>query len=171
LDFTRVTLRHGDDEIPNEGGAIVIREAPKPPSQTRRLLTLDVHDEIDPSTREWVTTDETGNAAMMNAEDVQAESLGAALNMARRQQLQFRPAPRAAPLKENIRANNADLTAFESWRFYIAPLSHYGGFERARAAFGSDEELEHILADMNRAVFDAPDPGDAAEPRPDKLRY
>src|SRR4051794_36289468 len=36
---------------------------------------------------------------------------------------------------ENIQANAADLTAFDSWRFDHAPLSHYAGFERARAAF------------------------------------
>jgi hypothetical protein len=44
----------------------------------------------------------------------------------------------------------------------------YGGFERARAAFGNEQELERILADMNRAVFDTPDTGDPAAPRPDK---
>ena len=37
-----------------------------------------------------------------------------------------------------------------------------GGFDRARAVFGGDAELERVLADMNRAVFgDAP----SAEPR------
>ena len=69
-------------------------------------------------------------------------------------------------IKENIRANPADLTAFESWRFDHPPLSYCGGSERARAAFGNEEELERVLADMNGAVFDAPDFGDAAEPRP-----
>ena len=72
FDFTGVTLRHGDEEPPNEGGPIVVRAAPIPPPQPRRLLTLDVHDEIDPSTREWVTIDETGNAAMMTADEVKA---------------------------------------------------------------------------------------------------
>ena len=28
-----------------------------------------------------------------------------------------------------------------------------GGFERARAVFGSEAELERILGDMNRTVF------------------
>ena len=128
-----------------------------------------MHDEIDPSTREWVTIDETGNAAMMTADEVRAEALGAAFetwlsgNSFNSDQLRV-----LHLIKENIRANAAELTAFESWRFDRPPLSMYGGFERARAAFGSEEELERILADMNRAVFDAPDTGDAAEPRPDK---
>ena len=28
-----------------------------------------------------------------------------------------------------------------------------GGFERARAVFGGEAELERVLGDMNRAVF------------------
>jgi type I restriction enzyme R subunit len=169
FDFTGVTLRHGDEESPNEGGPIVIRETPKPPAQSRRLLTLDVHDEIDPATREWVMIDETGNASMMTVDEVRGEALAAAFetwlsgNSFNSDQLRV-----LHLIKENIRANAADLTAFESWRFDHAPLSHYGGFERARAAFGGDKELERVLADVNRAVFDAPNTGDAAEPRPDK---
>ena len=60
FDFTGVTLRHGDDESPGEGGVVVVRAPTRPHAQPRRLLTLDVHDEIDPTTREWVTVDETG---------------------------------------------------------------------------------------------------------------
>jgi type I restriction enzyme R subunit len=171
FDFTGVTLRHGDEESPNEGGPVVVRPSPIPPPQTRRLLTLDVHDEIDPTTREWVTTDETGNA-YMDAGDAKAEALGATFetwlsrNSFNSDQLKV-----LHLIKENIRANAAELTAFESWRFDIAPLSHYGGFERARAAFGSEEDLERVLAEMNRAVFDTPDTGDAAEPRPDKPQH
>jgi type I restriction enzyme R subunit len=169
FDFTGITLRHGDEETPNEGGPIVVRPSPIPPAQPRRLLTLDVHDEIDPTTREWVIIDETGNAAMMTADEVRGETLAAAceswlsrneFNSDQLKVLHF--------IKENIRANATELTAFESWRFDRPPLSMYGGFERARAAFGNEEELERVLADMNRAVFDAPETGDAAESRPDR---
>lgn len=77
FDFTGVTLRHGDDEMPGEGGVVVVRELPGLPYQPRRLLTLDVHDEIDPTTREWVTIDETGRA-FMDADEALAEARGAA---------------------------------------------------------------------------------------------
>jgi len=77
FDFTGVTLRHGDDEMPGEGGVVVVCEATRPPAQPRRLLTLDVHDEIDPTTREWVTVDETGHA-FLDADEAAAEALGAA---------------------------------------------------------------------------------------------
>ena len=47
------------------------------PYRSRRLLMLDVHDEIDPNTREWVTIDETGRA-FMDADEAVAEARGAA---------------------------------------------------------------------------------------------
>ena len=76
-DFTGATLRHGDDESPGEGGVVVVRPAIKPEGQPRRMLTLDLHDEIDPATREWVTVDETGHA-FLDVDEAKAEALGAA---------------------------------------------------------------------------------------------
>ena len=35
----------------------------------------------------------------------------------------------------------------------MPPLSMNGGFERARAVFGGEAELERVLGDINRAVF------------------
>lgn len=77
LDLTGVTLHHGDEEVPYEDGPIVVREPVRPPYQPRRLLTLDVHHEIDPSTREWITVDETC-CAMMDADEALAKARGAA---------------------------------------------------------------------------------------------
>jgi type I restriction enzyme R subunit len=95
-DFTGVTLRHGDDETPGEGGVVVVREGKPPTYQARRLLMLDVHDEIDPTTREWVTVDETGRA-FMDVDEARAEALGAAFEtwldgQAQRADHQLRPA-------------------------------------------------------------------------------
>jgi type I restriction enzyme R subunit len=153
FDFTGVTLRHGDDEIPREGGVVVVREQPALPYRARRLLTLDVHDEIDPNTREWVTIDETGRA-FMDADEARAEGRGAAFETWLSGQSFNSDQLRLLHLvKEQIKANAADLTGFESWRFDIPPLSMNGGFERARAVFGGEVELDRVLADMNRAVF------------------
>ncbi|WP_367278450.1 DEAD/DEAH box helicase family protein [Bradyrhizobium sp.] len=152
-DFTGVTLRHGDDETPGAGGTILVREGKRPVGPTRRLLTLDVHDEIDPATREWVTVDETGRA-FMDAEEAKSESLGAAFETwlaghnfnADQIRLLYL-------VKEQIIANAAELTVFESWRFDRPPLAMNGGFERARAVFRSEAELEKTLSRMNEAVF------------------
>jgi type I restriction enzyme R subunit len=62
-------------------------------------------------------------------------------------------------VKEQIKANAAALTAFESWRFDMPPLSMNGGFERARAVFGGEAELERVLRGMNQTVFEGARPG------------
>jgi type I restriction enzyme R subunit len=38
-----------------------------------------------------------------------------------------------------------------------------GGFERARAVFGGETELEQVLASLNQAVFGLDFPGTAPE--------
>jgi type I restriction enzyme R subunit len=152
-DFTGVTLRHGDDETPRAGGVVMIREGLPRTNQPRRLLTLDVHDEIDPTTREWVTVDETGRA-FMDVDEARAEALGAAFETWLNGKTFNADQLRVLHLvKEQIKANAPELTAFDSWRFDAPPLSMNGGFERARAVFGGEVELERMLASMNSAVF------------------
>ena len=164
-DFTGVTLRHGDDETPGEGGVVVVREFKQPPGPVRRLLTLDLHDEIDPTTREWVTVDEAGHA-FMDVDEARAEALGAAFETWLNDQDLNSDQLRVLHLvKEQIKANAAELNVFDSWRFDAPPLSMNGGFERARAVFGGEAELERTLSSMNEAVFggaaDAAPSGDA----------
>jgi type I restriction enzyme, R subunit len=162
FDFTGVTLRHGDEERPGEGGIVVVHEPPGMPYRARRLLTLDVHDEIDPNTREWVTIDETGRA-FMDADEAIAEARGAAFETWLSGQNFNSDQLRVLRLvKEQIKANAAELTGFDSWRFDMPPLSMHGGFERARAVFGGEAELERVLTDMNKTVF-----GDTASRRPE----
>lgn len=169
-DFTGVTLRHGDDESPGEGGVVVVRPMERPLGQPRRMLTLDVHDEIDPSTREWVTVDETGNA-FMDVHDAKAEALGAAFETWLETRKFNNDQLRLLHLvKEQIKANASDLTLFESWQFDTPPLLMNGGFERARAVFGNEDELERVLASMNAVLFDMEGAGGAEDPQnPDQL--
>lgn len=160
-DFTGVTLRHADEEGPGEGGVVVARPAPQQ-QQPRRMLTLDVHDEIDPTTREWVTIDEDGRA-FMDFDEARAQELGAAFETwLDGQQFNADQLRLLHLIKEQIKANAADLTLFESWRFDAPPLSMNGGFQRARSVFGGEAELERALASLNGAVFgnDAPRDGD-----------
>ncbi len=112
-----------------------------------------MHDEIDPATREWVTVDESGHA-FMDVDEARAEALGTAFETWLSGQTFRSDQLRVLHLvKEQIKANAADLTSFESWRFDAPPLSMNGGFERARAVFGGEAELERILTGMNEAVF------------------
>lgn len=154
-DFTGVTRRHGDeDAAPGEGGAVVVRPPGAiPTGQPRRLLALDIHDEIDPATREWVSVDETGRP-IVDAAEIRAAALGAVFESWLAGQTVNADQMRLLHLiKEQIRANATTLDAFESWRFDVPPLSLNGGFARARAVFGGEETLENVLASLNRAVF------------------
>jgi len=164
-DFTGVTLRHGDDETPGAGGVVLVREGLPRTNQPRRLLMLDVHDEIDPTTREWVTVDETGRA-FMDVDEARAEALGAAFETWLNGQSFNADQLRLLHLvKEQIKANATELTMFDSWRFDAPPLSMNGGFERARAVFGGEAELERVLTSMNDTVFGAgSSPGPGADP-------
>ena len=163
-DFTGVTLRHGDDEEPGEGGVVMVRSADKPQGSPRRMLTLDVHDEIDPATREWVTVDETGHA-FMDADEARAEALGAALETWLDSRSFNTDQLRLLHLvKEQIKANATELASFDSWRFDVPPLSMNGGFQRARAVFGGEAELEAVMTSLNEAVFGDEAPGSASAP-------
>jgi type I restriction enzyme, R subunit len=90
----------------------------------------------------------------MDVDEARAEALGAAFetwlsgHTFRADQLRV-----LHLVKEQIKANAAELTLFESWRFDAPPLSMNGGFERARAVFGGEAELERILNSMNQGVF------------------
>jgi type I restriction enzyme, R subunit len=161
-DFTGVTLLHGDDETPGEGGAVVARPAVIQKNKARRMLTLDLHDEIDPTTREWVTVDEAGHT-FMDVDEARAEAYGAAFETWLSSHTFNSDQLRMLHLvKEQIKVNAADLTLFESWRFDSPPLSMNGGFERARAVFGGEAELERILSSMNEAVFGIASPSASA---------
>jgi type I restriction enzyme, R subunit len=152
-DFSGVTLRHGDDEGPGEGGVVIVRPLIRPQAQPRRMLTLDVHDAIDPASREWVTIDETGRA-YMDPDEARVDALGAAFETwLGVQQFNSDQNRLLHLIKEQIKANAGDLNSFDSWRFDLPPLSMNGGFERARAVFGGETELERLLAEMNAAVF------------------
>jgi type I restriction enzyme, R subunit len=152
-DFSGVTLRHGDDEAPGEGGVVIVRPLIRPQAQPRRMLTLDVHDAIDPASREWVTVDESGRA-YMDPDEARVDALGAAFETwLGGQQFNSDQTRLLHLIKEQIKANASDLDSFDSWRFDLPPLSMNGGFERARAVFGGATELERLLAEMNATVF------------------
>lgn len=168
FDFTGVTLRHGDEEGEHEGGAVIVR---KPTGMSedgpRKMLTLDIHDEIDAATREWVTIDENGNS-YMDAAETYAEGVGAAFeewfeagefNSDQERLLRI--------MKEQIKANAETMERFDDFRFDMPPFSMIGGFQRARQVFGGDSGLEQVLKSLNKAVFESVST-DGSIPYPDQ---
>ncbi|MCP2155873.1 UNVERIFIED_ORG: type I restriction enzyme R subunit [Rhizobium sp. SLBN-170] len=166
FDFTGVTLRHRDEEGVHEGGVVVVRTPTGMEEGPRKTLTLDIHDEIDAATREWVTIDENGNPYMDTAETL-AEKLGAnfeawfeasEFNSDQERLLRI--------IKEQIKANAGTLTSFDDFRFDMPPFSMIGGYQRARQIFGGDAGLAEVIASMNEAVFGEASP--EQEPQTDQ---
>lgn len=163
-DFTGVTLHHGDEEGEHEGGLVVVRQ-PKPDSFTRaprRTLTLDIHDEIDPATREWVVVEADGSGRFETAAERRAEALGAAFEAWLAGETFDSDQLRLLHMvKAQIVANAETMAEFADWRFDQPPFSINGGYDRARQVFGGETALNEMLARLNTAVFDEP------EARPD----
>jgi type I restriction enzyme R subunit len=155
FDFVGVTDLHDDNETVPEGGW-VIEKKKKGHTQPRTLLTLDVDDHIDPTTREWVTVDENGNFTFLDADEQRAAELGARfeawlaiqanLNADRRRLL--------IAIGEYIKANADTLEGFSVDHFVERPFSNNAALQRAKQAFGSEEQLQRVLSSLNAAVFD-----------------
>lgn len=155
FDFVGVADYHGDDEDYAEGG--VIMEKPrKKQYEPRKLLSLDINDHIDPTTREWVTVDENGNMVFPEASEQKAAELGArfeawllelpSINAEQERWLRL--------LGSQIRANADTLEEVMPEHFaYFHTFSQMGGLNEARRVFGGAEPLEQMLESLNFALF------------------
>ena len=146
----------------------MIKPAVTQPPKPRRLLTLDVHDEIDPTTREWVVYEADGTVRASTAHEVRADRLGVRFEafLAGRT-LTAAQERLAQQIGEQIHRNAAELTAFEAWRLTLPPFSLQGGSQRAAALFGGADALEEFLAGLNAAVFGADEAAASPERRLD----
>ncbi|MEA3275238.1 MAG: DEAD/DEAH box helicase family protein [Pseudomonadota bacterium] len=153
FDFVGVTRYHGDDETISEGG--MIREArPRKTYQPRTLLTLNVDDHIDPTTREWVTVDGNGNLVFLDPDEQQAALLGARFEawIEARRDLHSDQRRLLFTVGEYIKANADALEAFTVDHFVMPPFSNIGGLQRAIQTFGGEETLIQVITDLNSAV-------------------
>jgi type I restriction enzyme R subunit len=163
FDFVGVTDYHRDDEAQPEGGAVFV-SAPSKVTEggKRKLLVLDVHDHIDPTTREWVTLDEDGNPVPNDARTAHIGELlvhfeewlsGQDFNSDQLRLLRL--------VKNQVEAN-PEMEGFDIYRFTQPPFSFNGGIQRARQLFGGDEGLRAMIGSLNASVFPAGE--DTSEP-------
>jgi type I restriction enzyme, R subunit len=154
FDFVGVTDYHGDDEDMPEGGFTTTARPSENGRQPRKMLMLDVHDHIDPTTRDWLTLDEEGNLVPTDEQEACAALLGVrfeawlarhAFNADQTRWLRM--------MESQIKANALDLESFEPYHFTLPPFSLNGGIQRARQLFGDDVALDVMLASLNAAVF------------------
>jgi len=166
FDFVGVTDFHGDDEDAGEGGFVIPAPPRDPNAQPRKLLTLDIYDHIDPSTREWFTVDEDGNLIRTDEQEAKATELGVCFEawlVGRSfdtEQMRW-----LRMVESQIRANAGEMEEFQTYHFTMPPFSLNGGYQRARQVFDGDDALNEMLASLNAAVF--PTAPDAYSPSPE----
>jgi type I restriction enzyme R subunit len=170
FDFVGVTDFHGDDEAAGEGG-IVMERKPRPHGEPRKLLSLDVNDHIDPSTRAWVTVDEDGNLVFPEATEQQQAQVGARFEawlLAREEQLTPDQERWLRTVGSQLRANADTWDEFTSGHFAFAPFTLMGGLPESLRVFGGAERLDELLESLSAAVFGGADldhPAPDAQPR------
>ncbi|MBN8505824.1 MAG: DEAD/DEAH box helicase family protein [Burkholderiales bacterium] len=164
FDFVGVTDYHGDDEAAGEGGLVMERK-PKPYSEPRKLLSLDVDDHIDPNTRAWVTVDEDGNLVFPEASEQQQEQVGARFEawiLAREEEFTPDQERWLRTVGSQLRANADTWDEFTAGHFAFPPFTLMGGLPEALRVFGGGQALDDILESLSAAVF-----GDADPSQPD----
>ena len=159
FDFVGVADFHDDDETMPEGG-VIRQPIARPPGTPRTLLTLDVDDHIDPTTREWVTVDENDNLVFLDPDQQQAALIGARFEAwmgAEQENLHADEKRLLLMIGEYFRANAETAEPFTQDHFAVVPqFKNVGGLPRAIQAFGNEERLHIALASLNQAMFAEP---------------
>jgi len=166
FDFVGVTDFHLDDET-GEGG-IVVERPKRPPSKPRTLLSLDVDDHIDPTTREWVTLDEDGNTVVIEATEQQQAATGVRFEAWLLEQAELTPDQERwlRLVGGQLAANAGSWDEFTIDHFAFPPFTYLGGRPEAVRIFGGEPAVEALLESLNAAIYGDDDDHHA----PDEIR-
>ncbi len=156
FDFVGVCAYHGDEDAIGDGGILAAKQRSKKKYEPKRLLSLDIDDHIDPTTREWITLDEDGNMLFPEASEQKAAELGTrfeawlltqtGLDAGQERWLRI--------LGSQIRANADTLDEVIPEHFaYFHTFSQMGGLNEARRVFGDADALQSRLDSLNAALF------------------
>lgn len=154
FDFVGVCDFHGDDDEIIEGG--IIKEHPKKDKPKKRLLlTLDINDEIDPTTREWITIDENGNMSFPEVSEQKKAELGMNFEEWLLSQNDLSPQEESwlRVIGNQIRANADTMDEFTLDHFAFHPFTLMGGLSKAIQIFESEERLKSLLTSLDESVF------------------
>ena len=167
FDFVGVTEFHGDDDEHMGGEGAAAGPKPPGPGEPRMLLMLDVDDQIDPASRDWLTLDEHGRIVRTAEHETRAAEVGLRFESWRGgQELKGEQARWVNLIGSQIRANAMHMETFGDYDFDEHPFKGLGGYEQAKRIFGGQSALDHLIAGLNEAVFrqsaetDAPSGGD-----------
>ena len=154
FDFVGVTEFHGDDDDELWGvGEAPAQKVPSP-GEPRMLLTLDVDDQIDPASRDWLTLDEHGRIVPSAEHETLAAEIGLRFEAWRGgQSLDAEQERWAGLIASRIRADAMQMDTFSDYDFDEHPFTGLGGYEQARRVFGGQSALDHLISSFNAAVF------------------
>ena len=159
FDFVGVTDYHGDDEEDVAGGVMDGKATYRLERDPRILLTLDVDDHIDPSTREWLTLDEEGRIVRTPEHEARAAEIGLRVEAWRGQQEfnaeQARWASLIGRIGRRIMADAMQPEPFDDYDLDEHPFDALGGYDQARHVFGGTEALGDLIAGFNTQVLGA----------------
>jgi len=159
FDFVGVCDWHGDEDVIAEGGMVVATEARKKHYEPKRLLSLDIDDHIDPTTREWISVDEDGNMLFPEASEQKAAELGARFEawLLARSGLDPEQERWLRILGAQIRANADTLDEVMPEHFaFFHTFSQMGGLREAQRVFGDAAKLQALLDSLNASLFENP---------------
>jgi type I restriction enzyme R subunit len=155
FDFVGVCDYHGDDDTLG-GGGFVAEPKKRQTYEPKRLLSLDIDDHIDPTTREWISIDENGNMLFPEASEQKAAELGAKFEAWRLAQsdLNAEQDRWLRILGSQIRANADGLDEIMPEHFaFFHTFSQMGGLNEAQRVFGSPDNLQTLIDSLNAALF------------------
>jgi type I restriction enzyme R subunit len=167
FDFVGVADYHGDDDGYAEGGIVVAKQARKK-YEPRRLLALDVDDQIDPTTREWITIDENGNMVFPEASEQRAAELGTRFEAWLLSRPDLNPGEESwlRMVGQQIRANAdhywGEGAEFLVEQFAFHPFSQLGGLPQAVRVFGNEARMAALVAGLNEHIFSGIPAGSSA---------
>ena len=133
------------------------------------MLSLDINDHIDPTTREWITIDENGNMVFPEASEAKAAALGARFEawfLAQEDRLTPDQERWLRVVGSQLRANADTMDEFTAGHFAFHPFTLMGGLPEAIRIFGGDQNLDAVLESLNGEAFGSGEPMTAAAPQP-----
>ena len=169
FDFVGVTDFHGDDDGVIAGDVVREPSGPVKPGPTPPVLTLDVDDHIDPTSRDWATLDENGRIVRTAEHEARSALLGLRFEAwLDEQRFDAEQARWAGLIGSRIRADAMTVESFWDYDLDSHPFTGLGGYDQAVRVFGGRDALELVLGSLNVAVFDdnGPDTPTRADDRP-----
>ncbi|WP_052257738.1 DEAD/DEAH box helicase family protein [Leisingera sp. ANG-DT] len=154
FDFVGVTDFHGDDPEVIPGEIIVQSTTGTKPQQPKRLLELNIHDHIDPASRDWVTLDENGRIVRTEEHEAAGSQLGLRFEGWRAKiEVNAQQDRWLELIKSSLMAEAMEVMGFWGYDLDEHPFDKWGGYDEAVRVFGGEVALDNLLTSMNIDVF------------------